>query len=174
MAFYSNGRAGLHRGRMKAVSLWLFLSSLSGLNAASAVGLFSGVSADNITATPNLRREVVFTAAGQALAALGQGMASGEKEGEKVVMAKDGFWIEFAQNLVPGRYNLEVRSVAPNAGSDSLWVSVDGKQLKQSIGLPTGKLDNRSQVLTVTGSGEHAIRLTLREKPGCAIAGVTL
>lgn len=168
------GRAGLHGRRVKAISVWLFLSSLAGLNAAPAVGLFSGVSAHNITATPNLRREVVFTATGQALAALGQGMAHGEKDGETVVTTKDGFGLEFAKDLAPGRYSLEVRSVAPNVGSDSLWVAVDGKQLDQSFGLPTGKLDNRSLVLTVTGSGKHAFRLTLREKPGCAIAGVTL
>ena len=68
----------------------------------------------------------------------------------------------------------EVRSAAPNGGTDSLWITVDGAQLKRPLGLPVGKLDGRSTFISLPDGGKHTFRLTLREKPGCVIAGVTL
>ena len=121
-----------------------------------------------------LAGEQVFAAAGPALTALGKGMANAEQEGEKVVLTQDGFFLEFAHDLPAGRCKLEVRSAAPNNGTDSLWVTVDGKQLDHELNLPVGKLVTRALAVTLASSGKHTFRFTLREKPGCAIASVTL
>lgn len=158
---------------MKALSV-LILSSLVGLSAAPVVGPFSGVSVANINDVPLLAAEKIFGVQGHALATMGQGMAKAEQGGEPTVVTKDGFALEITRELSPGRCQLQVRCVAPNNGSDSLWVSVDGNQLKHPLTVSTGKLTNSSITIPVDVKGRHTIRLTLREKPGCAIASVGL
>ena len=46
--------------------------------------------------------------------------------------------------------------------------------MKRPLDLPVGKPDDRSTFVSLLDGGKHTFRLTLREKPGCVIASVTL
>ncbi len=155
-------------------SLCWWISLLFAARATAAVGPFSGVSADNINATPSLVRERVFTAQGQALPALGAGMAAGTVNGETAVVTQDGFVLEFQSTLAAGRYQLSVQGRAPNRGADSLWVEVDGNPDKQNLAVATGEFGEHSVPVTLTSPGPHRFRLTLREKAGSVLQGVSL
>ena len=77
--------------------------------------------------------------------------------------------------LPKGEYELNVISRAFTESANSLWMEVDGKQVKDAIHIPLEKFGNSSRSfqltpelprLTIEKDGKHAFVLTLREGPG--------
>ena len=138
-------------------------------------GPFSGVSLDNLTDTPILSRNMVFQASGHQLLAIGDGMRSSQgSDGGEVIVTQEGFFIEFEAQLNAGRYAFAVQASAPDSGSDSYWLLVDGEQIDQSIAPPVGTMGERSLAVRVTETGKHRFRLVLRESPGSVIRQIEL
>ncbi|MFC1718461.1 DUF4962 domain-containing protein [Candidatus Poribacteria bacterium] len=145
------------------------------LESVSSTGPFSGVSLNDLTDTPMLSRSMVFQASGHQLLAIGGGMKSSQgHDGEQVAITQEGFFIEFEAQLNAGRYAFAVQANAPDGGSDSYWLLVDGEQIDQSIAPPVGTMGKRSVAVRVTETGKHRFRLVLRESPGSVIRQVEL
>jgi hypothetical protein len=141
---------------------------------ALAIGPFSGVSLDTLTDTPMLVQEVLFQVAGEQLLGHGEGMALEERDGQQVVVTQQGFSVEIARELQAGRYGVQVEATAPDKGTDSYWLVVDGKQGDQPLQVPVNAMGKRSSAATVENDGRHTLRLVLREKPGSVLRSVAL
>ncbi len=142
--------------------------------AALVLGPFSGIDYEHLLDTPILGSEVVVEATGEEIAALGEGMSVQQRDDETVVVAEDGFFLEFTLDLEAGMYSLVVEANAPNRGADSLWIEVDGERQPQPILPPVGPIAERSGSVAIAEAGQHTIRLTLREGPGAVIRRVRL
>ncbi len=141
---------------------------------ALAAGPFSGVDLDNLTDTPMLARETVVEANAKQLPTFGEGMKLGERDGKQIVVTEEGFFVQFDAELAAGMYGLSVTASAPDRGTDSFWVQVDGEQLDRALTLPVGTLDKRSASVRITEPGKHGFRLVLREAAGSVLARVEL
>lgn len=141
---------------------------------AATVGPFCGVSVDNITDTPCLKRDAVVYAEGRKLLDIGKGMAPDPDDPQAMCITSRDFEIRLDSELSPGSYSVAVEVVAPNRGTDSFWVELDGERLKQPFTLPTGKMARCRFAFRVERSGPKRVRLVLREAPGARVRGVAL
>lgn len=148
----------------------LLLLLASSLSAAT----FSGVTPDNLMDTPNLKRVPIVELSGEKLVAAATGLALEDREGLPIGLTEEGFTLTMKPDLAMGDYVLGVTASAPNRGTDSFWLSVDGKQLKDPFSLPVNSLRDAYMAFSVEEPGPHELTLELREAPGCLLqkAGV--
>ncbi|MEA3404082.1 MAG: DUF4962 domain-containing protein [Armatimonadota bacterium] len=145
------------------------------LLAALVVGPFSGVDIEHLTDTPILGTEPVVEVAGEDLLEHGEGMELQERDGQPVVVATDSdFYVEIQRELAAGEYSVVVEASAPNKGTDSFWVVVDGEQGDAPLTLPRESMDRRAGPAVIREPGQHSVRLILREGPGCTLRSVSL
>lgn len=137
------------------------------------VGPFSGVSLRNLTDTPRLTRNVLRSVSGKELLAVGRGMAVVERDGRRVVVTQQGFRASLTRELTPGRYGIEVEANAPDDGTDSFWLQLDGKRVGPPFSLPVGVFGTRSTAVKVEKSGRHTLGIVLREAPGVVLRKLT-
>ncbi|MBT7162830.1 MAG: DUF4962 domain-containing protein, partial [Victivallales bacterium] len=141
---------------------------------ALTTGPFSGISADNLLDTPSLKMDIIWQADAVALAALSKGARVVEEEDRQILLTEAGFTLTIAQELPEGKYRLEMECSAPNRGTDSFYVAVDGKRMSQIVVLRVGEFGRTAAMLPVQGAGAHAFEVTLREAPGSKIVGASL
>ena len=107
-------------------------------------------------------------------------------EGGKVVEAKDASSgkavlterreaaVTWTKALDRAVYQLTVRALAPDKGTDSLWIELDGKRQKGCIDLAEGVWTTACASLMIDKAGPHKVTLRLREAPGMLIDWVRL
>ncbi len=141
---------------------------------ALVVGAFSGVDIEHLLDTPILGAETIVEVTGEELLGYGEGMTVEQRDGEAVVVTGPEFSFELALDLDPGTYSLAIESSAPDRGSDSLWLVVDGEQQPQPILPPVGPIAERSGGFSIDEAGPHSVSLALRESSGQVIRAVRL
>jgi hypothetical protein len=145
------------------------------LLAALAIGPFCGVSRENLRDTPNLRYEQFWSADAAALGRLaGSPDAAGVAPAGGQIRADTGFRLAWDCELAAGAYQLDVVAVAPDRGSDSLHVSLNGTRLRNPLVLPVGAAGQASLAFPLTSAGRQRFELTLREGPGCMLSEAKL
>ena len=145
------------------------------LLATLVVGTFSGVDIEHLMDTPILGGAPVIEYAGEELAEFGAGFTVEERDGQMVLVTTDrDFNLTFELELEPGSYVFAVEASAPNRGSDSYWIVVDGEQVSPPITPPVDAMGERSGGFGIEEAGLHTVGIVLREAPGSAIAGVKL
>ena len=141
---------------------------------ALTTGPYSGVSVENLLDTPSLKQDIIWQADATALAALSKGARVVEEDGRQILLTEKGFTLTIARELPEGKYRLEMECWAPNRGTDSLYVAVDGKRMSQIVVLRVGEFGRTAATLPVQGDGMHKIEVTLREAPGSKITVASL
>ena len=138
------------------------------------VGPYSGIDINTLLDKPMLVRDTILelTAADVAQQATGAGLQ--EVDGTQVSVTKAGFELNLEADFPAGRCIFEVEVSAPDSGTDSFWLAVDGKQLDQPLVLSVNAFTKRSMTFDVTAAGRKALRLSLREGPGAAIKKVSV
>ena len=139
-----------------------------------AKGPFSGVTLNNITDTPVLVHNTVFKASAEQIANLGQGMEVIEQAGERVILTKEGFFIEFDVEVEAGIYSFASEASAPDSGTDSYWIILDNEESRKQLTPPVGNMGERSVAVNIDKTGKHKIRMILREAPGSVIKQISL
>lgn len=145
---------------------------MKGLLLATLVtGVFSGVDMERLMETPILGTEPVLEIAGEELADHGEGLRLEQRNGRTVAVTVEGdFYLQFTEYFEPGSYALVVEASAPDRGSDSYWIELNGERMVAPIVPPVGAMAERAGGFRIEEAGEHTVRLTLREKPGSEIA----
>ena len=145
------------------------------LMATLIVGTFSGVDLNHLMDTPILGGEPVFEYAGEALAEHGEGFTLEQRAGESVIVTTDrDFHLTFERELEAGSYAFVVEASAPNNGSDSYWIVVDGEQVATPITPPIDAMGERAGGFSIEETGEHTVGIVLREAPGSVIRSIRL
>ncbi len=145
------------------------------LLAALVVGPFSGVDIEHLMDTPILGGEPIFEYVGEEIAEHGEGLSVEEHDGESVILTTErDFHLTFERELEPGSYALVVEASAPNRGSDSYWLVVDGEQAPAPITPPVNAMGERGAGFGIDEAGEHTVGIVLREAPGSVIRSIRL
>ncbi|MGI5816519.1 MAG: DUF4962 domain-containing protein [Armatimonadota bacterium] len=145
------------------------------LLAALVIGTFSGVDITNLMDTPILGGEPVIEYVGEELAEHGEGFTLDEHDGQAAILTTErDFHLTFERELEPGSYSLVVEASAPNRGSDSYWIVVDGEQISQPITPTVDAMTERAGGFRVDEAGRHTFGIVLREAPGSIIRSVRL
>jgi hypothetical protein len=121
-----------------------------------------------------LRNQVTFSlTVEQGLAVLEDEKYSGSKA---IHFATETAYVAITLNLDAGEYELEIIGHAPNSGSNSWWVEVDGTQQADPVHIPEVEPGICSSVVEidpealphfiVPEDGQHVVALILREGPG--------
>lgn len=135
----------------------------------------AAVTIDTLMDTPIVRLEPAAKAEGEALAALGSGLVVAELDGKPGARweAEDAA-VTMRQTMRAGKWRLRVFCIAPNGGTDSFWVSLDGEQQSAPMSLPTTVAKWAEFGFTIGTTGEHEVKLTLREDPGATMGALEL
>lgn len=145
------------------------------LLATLVIGTFSGVDIEHLLDTPILGGAPVLEYAAGELAEHGAGFTLEERDGRAVLLTTErDFHLTFERDLEAGLYTFAVEASAPNNGSDSYWIVVDGEQAPTPIVPPVGTMAERSGGFRIDEGGAHAVGIVLREAPGSVIANLRL
>ncbi len=135
---------------------------------------FAGIDLTNLTDTPIIGREAIFGAAGAELARHGTGLKIEQRDGETVALTQKGFTLQFELELPPGMYVLSVLAQAPDRGTDSYWLAVNGKRVGGPLTLPVGRMGEGRATVAVGMGAKYRFQLSLREAPGSILKRVQL
>ena len=96
--------------------------------------------------------------------------------GRAVHFTTETAFVAMRLTLPAGEYELEALAHAPDSGSNSWWIEIDGNRQADAVHIPEVDLGICSRTVgidpellprfTVTADGEHVLALTLRESPG--------
>ena len=147
---------------------WLILGAF-------AVAPFSGVDIDTLLDRPMFIHDQVVGLTPAEMAAAGAAVEVQMVDGADVALTRAGFEIVFQQEFPAARYLVTVEAQAPNNGTDSLWVDLDGERIESPLVLPIGNFQQRFMPVDIAQAGVHTIRVSLREGPGAQLrrAGVS-
>jgi hypothetical protein len=125
------------------------------------------VTIDTLMETPILQFEPIVEASGAELHQLGSGLAQAELDGQPAVRweAEDAA-VTIKQQLNRGKWKVRVRCAAPDGGTDSFWVVLDGEQQSTPFQVPRGQPAWSEFLVPIREPGEHEVKLILRESPG--------
>jgi hypothetical protein len=142
---------------------------------AAALPGSAAVTIDTLMDTPIIHFEPLVSAEGAAIAELGNGLVADELDGKPAVRwdAKEAS-VAIRREMRSGKWQLRAFCLAPNGGTDSLWVSVDGEQQNAPMTLPVTVAKWAEFGFTVPARGEHEVKLTLRESPGATMTALQL
>ena len=138
---------------------------------APPVGPYSGISVDNLLDTPILKSTPLLDLSAGELPLISNGLTPIEGQAG-VYQAGDGFELTMTCELPAGRFVLLVECSAPDAGSDSFWVEVDGERQTRPMSIPRERMADARAGLAIDQQGEHTIKLLLREGPGATLRRV--
>lgn len=145
------------------------------LLATLVVGTFSGVDIEHLLDTPILGGEPLLEYVAEDLAEHGEGFEIQQRDGQTVLLTTERtFNLTFQRELEAGSYALIVEASAPNNGSDSYWIVVDGEQVSPPVTPPVGAMGERAGGFRIDETGLHTFGVILREAPGSAIRSVRL
>ncbi|MBT3379608.1 MAG: DUF4962 domain-containing protein [Lentisphaerae bacterium] len=142
--------------------------------AAAAIGPYSGASVDNLLDTPNLELQSLWTARAEGLARLSTGAQVVEIDGQTALQTGDGFRLVVSIAAASGHCRLDVVCTAPNRGTDSFFVDLNGERLPQLLVPPVGRIGMTSITVPMPAEGKADIVLSLREGPGSRILSASL
>ncbi|MFP3903262.1 MAG: DUF4962 domain-containing protein [Armatimonadota bacterium] len=139
---------------------------------AMIIGTYSGVGIDNIMDTPIIQEVVFYEADAQKLVEVASGAEFIEEDGQQFARTLEGFELLVETELPASSVQIEVECRAPDRGSDSYFVDLDGERSEQIITPPVGSMGTARAGLQVARAGTHTIKLTLRERPGSVIGNL--
>ena len=127
----------------------------------------AAVTLDTLMETPILRLEAIASAEGEAIADLGSGLVADELDGKPAVRweTKDAS-VTVRREMKAGNWKVRVFCVAPNGGTDSFWLVLDGEQQTTPFRTSTTTARWAEFGFRVDEQGEHEVKLILREGPG--------
>jgi len=105
----------------------------------------------------------------------------GADGGKAVALIGEQAQLQASLRLAAGDYVLDLIGYGPDLATNSLWLEVDGERVEDVVHLPVGELGSCSRDVDITPalprfhlaeSGEHTLRLTVREAPGAVVAKV--
>ncbi len=137
--------------------------------AALAIGPYSGVDVDSLLHTPALTHNPVLTLEAGQLVNMGRGMSLETRGAKPVAVTENGFALELDVALPAGSFSLALEASAPDRGTDSYYVDVDGVRGKQLLLPPVNRFGTTAVGLRFAEAGKHRFRISLREAPGSAI-----
>ncbi len=143
------------------------------LLATLVVGTFSGVDIEHLMDTPILGSAPVFEYVGEEMAEHGEGFTVEERDGQTVILTTErDFHLTFERELEPGSYTLMVEASAPNRGTDSYWLEIDGERNSAPITPPVDAMGQRGAGFSIEEAGQHTLSIVLREAPGSVIRSI--
>ncbi|MEN6544688.1 MAG: DUF4962 domain-containing protein [Armatimonadia bacterium] len=137
-------------------------------------GTFSGVTVDNIMDRPLVGREMVVQAEGRQIGQYATGLTFEEREGQVVGVPGKEFRLTLDPELTAGNYEISFTASAPDQGSDSFWVAIDGKRLNPSLTLPVNRLAAAVAGFCLAQAAKPHIEISLRESPGAVFTSFHL
>ncbi|MFO7945789.1 MAG: DUF4962 domain-containing protein [Armatimonadota bacterium] len=141
---------------------------------AMIIGTYSGIGIDTLMDTPTIERVVFYEADVEKLADVASGVEVIEEDGTRLVQTLDGFELVFHVDLPASDVQIEMECRAPDRGSDSYFIDIDGERMEQIITPSTTTLSPATAGFHIPEAGEHEIRLTLRERPGSVIKNLRM
>ncbi|MGQ9730075.1 MAG: DUF4962 domain-containing protein [Candidatus Zipacnadales bacterium] len=135
----------------------------------------AAITIDTLMETPIVQFEDAVSAQGEAIARLGTGLVTVRIEGEPAVRWEtEDAAIIVRRKMKAGHWKIRVHCLAPDTGTDSLWVLLNGEQQPTALTTPTKAAGWADFGFLIEEEGEHEIKLILREDPGMLMTAFEL